>query len=154
MIMKRGVRKYLADRSPLQCSCRTQSPRTDSRVGLEGCEGATGSTVCPALEGGTPFPRGPHSVGRSPGWGVIQRPGGWPSPECLPQCPPCFPPGPVPSIRWVGCGQAPMTKFSRPSAGAHRHTCVVCMGQPDLVLARFPTGTRLLGGGPQLRRKV
>jgi len=65
-----------------ECSCRTQSPRTDSRVGLEGCEGATGSTVCPALEGGTPFPRGPHSVGRSPGWGVIQRPGGWPSPEC------------------------------------------------------------------------
>ena len=101
----------------------------------------------PALAGSTPFPRGPHSVGVSPGWASSSALVGWPSPELLPQCPPCFPPGPVPCIRWVGCGQAPMANLSPPSAGVHRHTCVVCMGQHDLVLARFPTGTRSLGGG-------
>ena len=102
----------------------------------------------PALAGSTPFPRGPHSVGGSPGWASSSALVGWPSPELLPQCPPCFPPGPVPCIRWVGCGQAPMANPSPPSAGVHRHTCVVCMGQSDLVLARFPAGTRSLGGGP------
>ena len=44
--------------------------------------------------------------------------------------------GPVPCIRWVGCGQAPMTNLSPPSAWAHRHTCVVCMGQCDLLIPR------------------
>ena len=108
----------------------------------------------PALAGGTPSPRGPYSVGGSPGWASSSALVGWPSPERLPQCPPCFPPGPVPCIRWVECGQAPMANLSPPSAGVHRHTCVVCMGQSDLVLARFPTGTRSLGGGPQLCRNV
>ena len=88
----------------------------------------------PALAGGTPSPRGPYSVGGSPGWASSSALVGWPSPERLPQCPPCFPPGPVPCIRWVECGQAPMANLSPPSAGVHRHTCVVCMGQHDLVL--------------------
>ena len=49
----------------------------------------------PALVGSTPSPRGPHSVGGSPGWASSSALVGWPSPELLPQCPPCFPPWPV-----------------------------------------------------------
>ena len=37
----------------------------------------------PALAGGTPSPRGPYSVGGSPGWASSSALVGWPSPERL-----------------------------------------------------------------------
>ena len=47
---------------------------------------------------------GPQTVGGSSGWASSSALIGWPSPGCMPQCPPCYPPGPFPGFQWFRGG--------------------------------------------------
>jgi hypothetical protein len=144
----------------LQCRCRSQSLEQSLRVSDAGGSRRSyrNGRVLLCLGKEHPPPQGlgrehpsKSSVGGTPGWSSASaRWYGQPSPGV------CvnlsvrrnFRPGRSPASRGSGVAKS-MAKPSSRSARGHRHACVACRSQFDLVLTRR-WKTRSQGGGPQV----